>query len=47
MPLDHCYLASLNMKIKAMDDIGVVMTPFEDVVAVIFVVNSYVFGFLR
>ncbi len=30
-----------------MDDIGVVMTPFGDVVTVISVVNSYVFGFLR
>ncbi len=29
-----------------MDDIGVVMTPFGDVVTVILVVNSYVFGFL-
>ncbi len=28
--------------IKAMDDIGVVMTPFGDVVTVILVVNSYV-----
>ncbi len=27
---------------KAMDDIGVVMTPFGDVVTVILVVNSYV-----
>ena len=32
---------------KAMDDIGVVMTPFGDVLTVILVVNSYVFGFLR
>ncbi len=30
---------------KAMDDIGVVMTPYEDVVAVILVVNSL--GFCR
>ncbi len=29
-----------------MDDIGVVMTPFADVVTVILVANSYVFGFL-
>ena len=29
------------MFIKAMDDIGVVMTPFGDVVTVILVVNSY------
>ncbi len=28
--------------VKAMDDIGVVMTPFGDVVTVILVVNSYV-----
>ncbi len=28
---------------KAMDDIGVVMTPFGDVVTVILVVNRYVF----
>ncbi len=28
--------------LKAMDDTGVVMTPFGDVVAVILVVNSYV-----
>ncbi len=28
--------------LKAMDDIGVVMTPFGDVVTVILVVNSYV-----
>ncbi len=28
-----------------MDDIGVVMTPFGDVVTVILMVNSYVFGF--
>ena len=27
-----------------MDDIGVVMTPFGDVVTVILVVNIYVFG---
>ncbi len=27
---------------KAMDDIGVVMTPFGDVVTVILVANSYV-----
>ncbi len=27
--------------LKAMDDIGVVMTPFGDVVTVILVVNSY------
>ncbi len=27
--------------IKAMDDIGVVMTPFGDIVTVILVVNSY------
>ena len=33
-------------KVKAMDDIGVVMTPFGDVVTVILVVNSYVFGVL-
>ena len=32
---------------KAMDDIGVVMTSFGDVVTVILVVNVYVFGFLR
>ncbi len=31
--------------IKAMDDIGVVMTPFGDVVTVILVANSYVVGF--
>ena len=30
--------------IKAMDDIGVVMTPFGDVVTVILVVNSYARG---
>ncbi len=30
----------------AMDDIGVVMTPFGDVVTVVLVVNSYVLGFL-
>ncbi len=33
-------------KFKAVDDIGVVMTPFGDVVTVILVVNSYVFGFV-
>ncbi len=32
--------------IKAMDDIGVVMTPFGDVVTVSLVANSYVVGFL-
>ncbi len=31
--------------LKAMDDIGVVMTPFGDIVAINFVVNSYIFGF--
>ncbi len=31
-----------SQSIKAMDDIGVVMTPFGDVVTVILVVNSYV-----
>ncbi len=30
---------------KAMYDTGVVMTPFGDVMTVILVVNSYVFGF--
>ncbi len=30
---------------KAMDDIGVVMTPFGDIVTVILVVNSYLLGF--
>ncbi len=30
-----------------MDDIGVIMTPFGDVVTVILVVKSYVFGLLR
>ncbi len=39
-------LVSLSF-LKAMDDIGVVMTPFGDIVTVILVVNSYVFGFLR
>ena len=29
--------------LKAMNDIGVIMTPFGDVVTVILVVNSYVF----
>ncbi len=29
------------MAVKAMDDIGVVMTPFGDVVTVILVANSY------
>ncbi len=38
---------SAESSLKAMDDIGVVMTPFGDVVKVILVVNSYVFGFLR
>ncbi len=44
-------LTSLKLKasydIKALDDIGVVMRPFGDVVTVILVVNIYVFGFLR
>ncbi len=31
-----------HLQVKAMDDIGVVMTPFGDVVTVILVVNSYV-----
>ena len=30
--------------VKAMDDIGVVMTPFGDVVTVSLVANSYVVG---
>ncbi len=33
-----------NPHFKAMDDIGVVMTLFGDVVTVILMVNSYVFG---
>ncbi len=32
------------LPLKAMDDTGVVMTPFGDVVTVILVVNIYVFG---
>ncbi len=35
-----------KFSIKAMDDTGVVMTPFGDVVTVILVVNSYVPGFI-
>ncbi len=31
-----------DFDLKAMDDFGVVMTPFGDVVTVILVVNSYV-----
>ncbi len=31
--------------LKAMDDIGVVMTPFGDVVTVSLVANNYVVGF--
>ncbi len=31
--------------VKAMDDIGVVMTPFGDVVTVSLVANNYVVGF--
>ena len=37
----------IGITFKAIDDIGVVMTPFWDVVTVILVVNSYVFAFLR
>ncbi len=33
-----------NMDLKAMDDIGVVMTPFGDVVTVSLVANRYVVG---
>ncbi len=33
------------MALKAMDDIGVVMTPFGDIVTVSLVANSYVVGF--
>ncbi len=34
-------VTSMVKYLKAMDDIGVVMTPFGDVVTVILVVNSY------
>ena len=34
-----------KLPLKAMDDIGVVMTPFGDVVTVSLVANSYVVGF--
>ena len=42
----HEYLGKIrsilkNYMIKAMDDIGVVMTPFGDVVAVSLVANNY------
>ena len=52
--LDHSTSSSLNNfmsrkkqknHFKAMDDIGVVMTPFGDVVTVSLVANSYVVGF--
>ena len=33
---------TLGTTLKAMDNIGVVMTPFGDVVTVILVANSYV-----
>ncbi len=36
----------IKVIVKAMDDTGVVMTPFGDVVTVILVVNTYVLGFL-
>ncbi len=39
----YCTWAKTTMLLKTMDDIGVVMTPFGDVVTVILVVNSYVF----
>ena len=40
--------SSQNRKsIKAMDDIGVIMTPFGDVVTVSLVANSYVVGFTK
>ena len=39
----HIRGQNIIIQIKAMDDIGVVMTPFGDVVTVILVVNSYVF----
>ena len=39
-------MGPLESTIKAMDDIGVVMTPFEDLVTVnLVLVNSYVLGF--
>ncbi len=34
-------MSALSSKVKAMDDIGVVMTPFGDVVTVILVVNVF------
>ncbi len=39
-----CYLPP-KINVKAMDDIGVVMTPFWDVVTVSLVANIYVVGF--
>ena len=36
----YCTWAKTTMLLKTMDDIGVVMTPFGDVVTVILVVNS-------
>ncbi len=39
-------VTSTYQSLKAMDDTGVVMTPFGDVVTVILVVNSNVVGFL-
>ncbi len=36
------YRENLIVTLKAMDDIGAVMTPFGDVVTVILAVNSYV-----
>ncbi len=41
----ECSLTKGARVLKAMDDIGVVMTPFGDVVAVSFVANIYVVGF--
>ena len=38
----ECYA---KLSVKVMDDIGVVMTPFGDVVTVILVANSYVVDF--
>ena len=40
--LNSSFDIGVTILLKAMDDIGVVMTPFGDVVTVILVANSYV-----
>ncbi len=43
----RCLVFITKRSLKAMDDIGVVMTPFGDVVTVSLVVNSYVVDFTK